>query len=82
MNSPIFHLTVLKELDFDVEKWCQWRQLRSKWAQVKRQEPSLREATVEPKHQAAGTVCHCLITKASLLAGVCFPLGMYWGQSF
>ena len=22
------------------------------------------------------------ITKASLLAGVCFPLGMYWGQSF
>ena len=21
-------------------------------------------------------------TKASLLAGVCFPLGMYWGQSF
>ena len=23
-----------------------------------------------------------IITKASLLAGVCFPLGMYWGQSF
>ena len=23
-----------------------------------------------------------LFTKASLLAGVCFPLGMYWGQSF
>ena len=23
-----------------------------------------------------------MITKASLLAGVCFPLGMYWGQSF
>ena len=23
-----------------------------------------------------------LVTKASLLAGVCFPLGMYWGQSF
>ena len=22
------------------------------------------------------------VTKASLLAGVCFPLGMYWGQSF
>ena len=23
-----------------------------------------------------------VVTKASLLAGVCFPLGMYWGQSF
>ena len=23
-----------------------------------------------------------IFTKASLLAGVCFPLGMYWGQSF
>ena len=25
---------------------------------------------------------HIIFTKASLLAGVCFPLGMYWGQSF
>ena len=33
-----------EDLEFDLEKWWQWRQLRSKWAQVKSQEPVLREA--------------------------------------
>ena len=33
------------------------------------------------KHEILGN-SWSQVTKASLLAGVCFPLGMYWGQSF
>ncbi|CAK9017085.1 L-aspartate dehydrogenase [Durusdinium trenchii] len=33
-----------KELDFDYQKWWQWRQLRSEWTQTRSREQSLKEA--------------------------------------
>ncbi|CAE7818860.1 Ttll1 [Symbiodinium sp. CCMP2592] len=45
LHDGRFFAEVQDVLDFDVESWLHWRQLRAKFTQVKQQEASLQQAT-------------------------------------
>ncbi|CAK9082247.1 unnamed protein product [Durusdinium trenchii] len=66
-----------QELDFDYQKWWQWRQLRSEWTQTRSREQSLKEAADKArstwKQQLASSrpSSESQTLKASSLARLC-----------